>query len=105
MFNSRVNYLVSSVNNKSVQAALRNGGAYAIAVVGGSVGSETCGPETERQVINIYAQSLRRCWQVAIGFSLLGFIISLFINDLQLRTSLETEFGLTDQKKDTRVSE
>lgn len=105
VFNSRVNYLVSSVDNKSVQAALRNGGAYALAAVGGNAGSKTWGPETQHQVNNIYVESLRRCWQVAIGFSLLGFIVSFFVKNLQLRTSLETEFGLTDQKKDPQVPE
>lgn len=99
VFNSHVNHLVSSIDNESVQAALRNGGAYALAAAGGIVGGETWTTETGRQVKKIYVESLRRCWQVAIGFSLLGFVISFAIKDLHLRTNLDTEFGLKHKRK------
>lgn len=94
VFNSRVNELAARIDDQSVQEALRNGGAYALAAIGG--GTETFGWDSsiQQQVKEVYVQSLQRCWQVAIGFSLLGFLIGFVIKDIHLRTDLETDFGL-----------
>ncbi|KUI61328.1 hypothetical protein VP1G_08506 [Cytospora mali] len=94
VFNSRINQLVSAINNEDVRAALRNGGAYALASIGGITKTENWSPEIKAQVKSVYVQSLKRCWQVALGFSLLGFALSFMIKDVSLRTNLQTEFGL-----------
>ncbi|KUI64396.1 hypothetical protein VM1G_11193 [Cytospora mali] len=94
VFNSRVNQLVSGINNEDVRAALRNGGAYALASTGGIVKTGNWSPEIKAQVKSIYVQSLKRCWQVALGFSLLGFALSFMIKDVSLRVHLQTDFGL-----------
>lgn len=99
VFNSRVNELASSIDVQSVQAALRNGGAYALAAAEGGLGSLGWDSETQAQVKDIYVQSLRRCWQVAIAFSLLGFLISFVVKDVHLRTDLATDFGLEEKQQ------
>lgn len=100
VFNSRVNQLVSGIDDEEVRAALRNGGAYALASTGGITDTEKWSPEVGMRVKNVYVESLKRCWQVALGFSLLGFIISFWIQDVALRTNLETEFGLQGENRE-----
>jgi hypothetical protein len=74
--------------------SLLNGGAYALASTGGGMSAQNWGQEIKSQVVSIFVESLKRCWQVAIGFALLGFLISFMIKDIPLRENLDTEFGL-----------
>lgn len=93
-FNSRVNQLALSITNSSIRKELLNGGAYSLASIGGGTGLQHWTPEQRAQVSSIYVESLKRCFQVGIGFSLLGFLISFIIKDIPLRVQLDTEFGL-----------
>ena len=101
VFNSRVNELVvTRLTDERMQALLSNGGAYALAA-GGQVGTLTEGdPELMAQVRSIYVDSLSLSWYVALGFALLGFIISAVVKEVTLRTDLVTEFGLEERSKD-----
>jgi len=94
IFNSRVNSLVGAVPDPSVRASLVNGGAYELASVGGGTAMQNWSPELRSQITTIYVKSLERCWQVAVGFSLLGFLLCFVVRDIPLRDQLETEYGL-----------
>lgn len=61
VFNSRVNDLVASIDDASIRNLLSNGGAYALASVGGSAASQDWSPELRAHVRNIYVESLKRC--------------------------------------------
>ncbi|KAI3400056.1 hypothetical protein diail_4594 [Diaporthe ilicicola] len=93
-FNSRVNQLVTSISDPSIRQQLLNGGAYSLAAIGGGTGSQGWTRQQQDQISSIYVESLKRCFQVGIGFSLLGFLISFIIKDIPLREQLDTEFGL-----------
>jgi hypothetical protein len=94
IFNARVNSLVSKITDSEARMSLLNGGAYALASTGGGMSAQNWGQEIKSQVVSIFVESLKRCWQVAIGFALLGFLISFMIKDIPLRENLDTEFGL-----------
>ncbi|KAI0202905.1 MFS general substrate transporter [Astrocystis sublimbata] len=94
IFNSRVNDLSSAIPDPDVRASLVNGGAYELAATGGGASTQNWSPEIKAQVTDIYVESLRRCWQVGIGFALLGFVISFVLKDIPLRDELDTEYGL-----------
>lgn len=93
-FNSRINQLVTSIDDPSIREQLLNGGAYSLASIGGGTGSQDWSRNQQVQVSSIYMQSLKTCFQVGIGFSILGFLISFIIKDVPLRKQLDTEFGL-----------
>ncbi|KUI71857.1 putative MFS-type transporter YusP [Cytospora mali] len=94
IFNSRVNQLVSVIADPAVRKQLMNGGAYSLTSIGGGTAAQGWTAEQQSQISTIYVESLKRCWQVGIGFSLLGFLISFVIKDIPLRDQLDTEFGL-----------
>ncbi|KAF2833307.1 MFS general substrate transporter [Ophiobolus disseminans] len=91
VFNSRVESLSSHINDVQVRALLQNRYAYerASATFIGAF------PEpTRSEVIGVYEGALRTVWQVLIAFACLGFIITWCLEELQLKKTLETEFGM-----------
>ncbi|KAK2594102.1 hypothetical protein QQS21_008205 [Conoideocrella luteorostrata] len=99
VFNSRINELVASIDDVRIQTLLSNGGAYAMASIGGLTASQDWSPEVIDQVRVIYVDSLRRCWEVGIALSLLIFLLSFLVKEVSLRTELETNFGMEDNKR------
>ncbi|KAI1401836.1 putative multidrug resistance protein fnx1 [Hypoxylon fuscum] len=93
IFNSQVNKLLGRLTDENVRNLLANGGAYGLAS-GDFIASFNSDPPLKAQVKGIYVDSLQLCWQVGIGFSLLGFLIALVIKEVPMRTELETEFGM-----------
>lgn len=98
-FNSRVNQLVSQISDPAIRSELANGGAYALASTGGQPATAGWDPALKAKVVGIYVESLKRCWQVALGFSLLAFVLCFVVKDVALRTDLETDFGLEREKQ------
>jgi hypothetical protein len=95
VFNSRVDALISRVGDPIVQAVLSNGGAYSHAS-GDFIASLT--GSTLAQTLSVYADSLKTVWQVGIAFSLLGFLSVFLEEQIELRTTLDTDFGLEDKQ-------
>lgn len=92
IFNSRVNQLATSrLSDPELRMMLYDGGAYALAPAGAVYAPY---PEFEDAIRGIYVDSLRLCWQVGLGFALLGFLIAFLPKEVPMRTELETEFGL-----------
>lgn len=106
IFNARVNELASAeISDPAVLESLLNGGAYELASIGGGTAAQDWGPELRTAITSIYVRALKRCWQVAMGFALLGFLVSFVVKDVPLREELETEYGLEDSsaKKDSET--
>ncbi|EEA23758.1 hypothetical protein TMatcc_006831 [Talaromyces marneffei ATCC 18224] len=107
IFNSKVDSLaaVRLSDNWEARTELSNGGAYTLAAGGflyPVLGLED-DPDLEATIKSIYVDSLKLCWQVGLGFALLGFLLTFVAKELHMRTELETEFGLENElskKKD-----
>lgn len=56
-------------------------------------------PRIRAEVVGVFSDSLKVVWQVAVAFVLLGFLIVFVEEQVQLRTELETEFGLKEEGK------
>ncbi|KAI1392622.1 putative multidrug resistance protein fnx1 [Hypoxylon trugodes] len=95
IFNSMVNSLVGRLDDPHMRDLLSNGGAYSLAS-GEFISSLNYDPALKDAVKGIYTDSLARCWQVGIAFALLGFLMSLVVKEIPLRTNLETKFGLEE---------
>ncbi|KAI1316659.1 putative multidrug resistance protein fnx1 [Xylariaceae sp. FL0255] len=104
IFNSRAQQLAAErlPGNEMVYTALSKGGAYSLAA-GGSLYSALNlddDPAFATVVKGIYDDSLKLSWQVALGFSLLGFLLTFLVRELHMRSELETEFGLIEPPTD-----
>ena len=56
---------------------------------------------TRGEVESVYVCALQTVWQVAIAFSLLGFLLVFGEKHVELRTELQTEFGLDEGNEKT----
>ena len=95
-FNNQFDAHISEISDPNTRNLLNNGQAYGYAS-GGYVASL---PSTVRaEVLSVYTQALKPVWEVAIGFSLLGFLIVYIAKQVELRTELQTEYGLDEGEK------
>ncbi|KAL4981959.1 MFS general substrate transporter [Aspergillus falconensis] len=53
-------------------------------------------PELRPVVVGVYAGALKWVWRVSVIFAGLGFLVAWMEREVELRTTLETEFGLDD---------
>lgn len=98
-FNSEVNALLYRVSDESVRDVLANGGAYSLATQK-FMRSLNSRQILKSQVLSVYVDSLQLVWQVGIGFSLLGFVITLIVRGMPLREKLEGNLEATEEEKD-----
>lgn len=98
VFNNRFERLSVNIRDANLRLSLQNGAAYekASAVLINSL------PEPSKsQVIFAYTGALKQSWQVSIAFSALAFFITWGLREVEMRKSLETEYGLSEKDKDT----
>ena len=53
---------------------------------------------TLHETQDVYASALRLVWLVVLGLSLLGFLCVFVEKHVDMRVTLETEFGLEQEK-------
>lgn len=97
IFNTQVNRFLGRIGDSSVRKMLSNGGAYEFASQGQVQHLPT---EIKVQVLGVYTDALKTVWQVAVGMSLVGFVMTLFVKQLDMSRQNETKFGLEEQKSD-----
>ncbi|KAI2843099.1 hypothetical protein CBS11350_5378 [Aspergillus niger] len=65
--------------------------------------------DVQPAIIEAYTGAMQRVWQISVVFAGLGFIIAWLEKEVELRTTLESEFGLkedrVEEKDDLRVIE
>ncbi|KAI1347246.1 major facilitator superfamily domain-containing protein [Xylaria sp. FL0043] len=93
VFNGRVDANLGVVKDLTVRNALSHGGAY-----GFSVNVKNLSGETLRQTLYVYTSSLRIVWFVGFAILILGFLLVFGEKHVDLRVTLETEFGLESEE-------
>jgi MFS family permease len=93
IFNGRVDALLASVGDPGVRAALAHGGAYSYALE-----VRHLPDPTRQQTLEVYAEALRVVWLGGLTFALAGFLLVFVEKHVDLRITLETEFGLEKEK-------
>lgn len=98
IFNDRVNVLVAEgyISDPQVARGISVGGAYQSA---SAEFVQQFPPAVQTEIRAVYREATRRAFQVAIVFAGVGFLLSLVEKEIELRKTLDTEFGL-DEKKD-----
>ncbi|KAL8748176.1 MAG: hypothetical protein Q9190_000071 [Brigantiaea leucoxantha] len=95
IFNNQTARLSKVIDISDIRDFLSRGQAYEHAT-GNFVNYLQDRPSLRKEVISVYADSLRLVWQTALGISCLGFLIVFLEKEIQLRTTLDTEFGLEE---------
>ena len=89
IFETKFHSMLPSIADALVREQLRFGGAYehaSRAYVNSLQG------DVQLQVIEVFVASLKLLWEVGSAFAILGFIASFFIQEVELRDRLETNY-------------
>ena len=100
VFNSRIDALLDRIDDPSVQGALANGGAY-----GYANNVQTLRGSTLEQTLGVYAAALRIVWFCGLAFSLVGFVFVFLEKHVEMRVTLDTEFGLKQKKQEKSIDQ
>ncbi|ATY62562.1 Major facilitator superfamily transporter [Cordyceps militaris] len=98
VFNSRSRSLAAQVSDPDVRAILGRGGAYEF-VTFSNPHDRKFSDQVLEQITGVFSDSMRTAWYVGLAFCLLGFLLAWCEKNLKLRETLETEFGLEEEKK------
>ncbi|CAG8956362.1 hypothetical protein HYFRA_00003744 [Hymenoscyphus fraxineus] len=90
IFENRFLAIINRIADVNVRDELRLGGAYAHA---SNAYISSLDSRTQSEVIGIFVASLRLVWEIGAGIAVLGFAASLFLKEVELRETLETEYG------------
>ncbi|KEY72632.1 hypothetical protein S7711_06266 [Stachybotrys chartarum IBT 7711] len=91
VFNNRISELVGEVSDPAAVRMLSSGEAYgatSAAVV------RQFSPDVQSQIRSVYSRALERVFQVSLAFAGVGFLLSLFEDEMKLRDKLDTKYGL-----------
>ncbi|CAD6446131.1 2b786199-f3c9-4435-9480-7ab88f4ac46b [Sclerotinia trifoliorum] len=98
IFNNRFVHLIGNIDDQMTRAALSGGRAYELATKAFMSTLDT-NQRLKGQVTEVYTESLKLTWQVAIALAGFGFLLVFLQREVTLRTELETEFGLVVDNK------
>ena len=101
VFNNRIGELLVEISDPAVAQMLSGGGAYGLA---SAAFVQRFPPLIQDQVRSVYSQALQRVFQVAIAFTGIGFVLSLFEGEIVLRERLDTEYGLKHDQGKSKVA-
>lgn len=98
IFNNKVDHLLGQglVTNAKAVGLLEKGGAYEAA---SALFVESWDAATQAQIRAVYRLATQRVFQIAIAFAGLAFLLSLLEKEVELRKTLDTEFGLEEGEK------
>ncbi|KAI1864947.1 uncharacterized protein JN550_008493 [Neoarthrinium moseri] len=89
-------YAADMITDPAARLALQNGDAYSSA----TRDFVESFPEPARgQIIEVFTRALSKVFLIGIAFPALSFILSFIEREVELRTTLETEFGLEGKGK------
>ncbi|CAI6337016.1 unnamed protein product [Periconia digitata] len=94
IFNNRWGQLEGRISNLDVRASLSGGQAYHSTGTHPSWSSTTLA-----EVVSVYTDTLRTLWYAAIAIAGIGFLAVFCEKSLALRETLETEYGLEQEKQ------
>jgi len=96
IFNSQFSANLYKIADPAVRQQLSGGEAYS-SVTNTLINAFP--PQIKAQVIGVYTESLKTVWQVALGFAALSFLLVFIEKEVKMRKTLETEYGIKDDKK------
>ena len=95
IFNTQFDRHSSRISNSSVSHELRGGRAYQFV---GSVYIRSLEPIVQQEVISVYQEALKTVWIGAVAFGAAGVVAVFVEKHIPLRTELETQYGIEQDK-------
>jgi len=89
IFENRFQTLLYHISDAAVHEEFRESGAYEFAT---KLFISSLSADVRIEVINVFVWSLKLVWEVGTGVAILGLVMSFFIQEVQLRDTLETEY-------------
>ncbi|KAI1351953.1 major facilitator superfamily domain-containing protein [Xylaria sp. FL0043] len=98
IFNNRFSQLLAQrITDPQIRAAFDGGNkAYEHAF---AEFIQSFPPQSQVQIVRLYSDTLHFMWQISIAFAAVNFLIIIFERRVPLRTQLETEYGMKDDKE------
>ncbi|KAF2095591.1 major facilitator superfamily protein [Rhizodiscina lignyota] len=100
IFDNRFSQLAYQITNATVREELIGRQAYSHAT---AAFRDMLQEPSRRQFITVLDESLRRIWQIAIGFAGFGFLLAFIEKEVPLREELDTQFGIAGEDKKTSI--
>jgi len=96
IFNNECSRLAHLVNQADIAEVLESGRAYRFATRAflDSIADSTVRDE----VVQVFTKALRLVWLVGIAFAGLGFLTTLLEKEIELRSALNSDFGMEQRK-------
>ncbi|KAF1950185.1 MFS general substrate transporter [Byssothecium circinans] len=98
IFNNQTDKHLHMIQDPTVAAAFAGGKAYSL-VSSGYV--QSLALEVKKEVIDMLVVALKPVWYGGMAFSLLGFVLAFAEKHVEMRTQLDTEYGLEKESKST----
>jgi len=95
IFNTQFDRHLSRISNSSVSHELRGGRAYQFV---NSVYIRSLEPIVQQEVISVYQEALKTVWIGAVAFGAAGVAAVFVEKHIPLRTELETQYGIEQDK-------
>ncbi|KAI0834691.1 multidrug resistance protein fnx1 [Hypoxylon sp. FL0890] len=100
IFNNRFEQLAWRIADPEARSLFLHGNAYSNA--NSDFLSRFTGVIHE-QIVGVYSDALKQLWLISIAFGGVSFLLVLFEREIELRTALETEYGLKEESKEEKV--
>ncbi|KAI1822655.1 MFS general substrate transporter [Xylaria intraflava] len=98
IFNAAFDQNLDRISDESLRDQLHGGQAYAFASRVHGL-KATLDPRVLAEVMGVYVTSFKIIWWVGLGISLASFLAVAGEKHIELRTELETEYGIEKSKK------
>ncbi|KAF2185493.1 MFS general substrate transporter [Zopfia rhizophila CBS 207.26] len=95
IFNNRVHRLLHVISDPTIREALQDGKAYEM---GPRIFKAATSEQLRNEIADVYSGALKVVWAVGAGFGAIAFLLAFFEKEIKLRTELETEYGLEEEK-------
>ncbi|EHK99470.1 hypothetical protein M7I_4627 [Glarea lozoyensis 74030] len=98
IFTNTFNKNLHLIPSTTLQDMLKDGQAYSFASEAHHL-RNSVDPIVWSQVVDVYSKSLKVIWWLGLGISIFGFFLVGIEKGLPLRNTLETDYGIQDEKK------
>jgi hypothetical protein len=105
VFNNKFDSLIGNITDNTVRGRLLRGSAYQQA---SRDFIDSFPVDVQNEIVAAYTGAMKLVWQVAIAFAILGFLITWGEKEVELRKTLNTEYGMKEKnikKVDTASKE
>ncbi|KAK4464492.1 MFS general substrate transporter [Cladorrhinum samala] len=98
IFNAQVDKHLDKITDAGLQELLSGGAALSYTTKHFLL---SLSESARNQAVSVFTDALKISWYVSLAFALLGFVLCFGEKQIELRTTLDTEFGLDEGKKST----